>query len=115
MCGIVGFVNSNYSIDEKEQQIQKMMDRIIHRGPDDSGKFVDEGAALGFRRLSIIDLKGGNQPIFNENDSKAIIFNGEIYNYKTLRQELINKGHTFSTNAEIGRASCRDSMQVVWV
>jgi len=100
MCGIVGFVNSNYSVDEKEQQIQKMMDRIIHRGPDDSGKFVDEGAALGFRRLSIIDLKGGNQPIFNENDSKAIIFNGEIYNYKTLRQELINKGHTFSTNAD---------------
>ncbi|MEK0399300.1 asparagine synthase (glutamine-hydrolyzing) [Tetragenococcus halophilus] len=100
MCGIVGFVNTNYSIDEKTEQLEEMMARIVHRGPDNTGQFVDEGVALGFRRLSIIDLKGGNQPIFNENDSKAIIFNGEIYNYQELQQDLQEKGHVFKTSAD---------------
>ena len=85
MCGIVAFVD-NENPQQKEVQIQKMMNRIIHRGPDDSGMFVDEQAALGFRRLSFIDVKSGNQPIFNEDDSKAVIFNGEIYNFKPLRR-----------------------------
>lgn len=100
MCGIVGFVNTNYSIDEKTEQLEEMMARIVHRGPDNTGEFVDEGVGLGFRRLSIIDLKCGNQPIFNENDSKAIIFNGEIYNYQELQDDLQVKGHTFTTNAD---------------
>ncbi|MPQ34940.1 asparagine synthetase B, partial [Lactobacillus fermentum] len=99
MCGIVAFVD-NEKPQQKEVQIQKMMNRIIHRGPDDSGMFVDEQAALGFRRLSFIDVKSGNQPIFNEDDSKAVIFNGEIYNFKPLREELIKAGHTFSTHAD---------------
>ncbi|MEE5987941.1 asparagine synthase (glutamine-hydrolyzing) [Ligilactobacillus equi] len=99
MCGFVAYVNDD-SLQMKETTIQKMMDRIIHRGPDDSGKFVDEHAALGFRRLSFIDVKSGNQPIFNEDDSKAILFNGEIYNFKELRQELEDAGHTFSTHAD---------------
>lgn len=100
MCGIVGFVTSNYSIEEKKEQISQMMDRIIHRGPDSSGEFVDEHVALGFRRLSIIDLKSGDQPIFNEDRTKAIIFNGEIYNFQELRKELEAKGHIFTTKAD---------------
>ena len=100
MCGITGFVTNKYTEQEKDQQITKMMDRIIHRGPDSSGKFIDQGVALGFRRLSIIDLKGGSQPIFNEDDSKAVVFNGEIYNFQELRAELIEKGHIFSTKAD---------------
>ncbi|AYW48875.1 asparagine synthase (glutamine-hydrolyzing) [Tetragenococcus osmophilus] len=100
MCGIVGFVNTTYSKDEKTEQLDQMMARIVHRGPDNTGEFVDEGVGLGFRRLSIIDLKCGNQPIFNENDSKAIIFNGEIYNYQELQDDLQVKGHTFTTNAD---------------
>ncbi len=100
MCGIVGFVTSKYSIEEKKEQISQMMDRIIHRGPDSSGEFVDEHVALGFRRLSIIDLKSGDQPIFNEDRTKAIIFNGEIYNFQELRKELEVKGHIFTTKAD---------------
>jgi len=100
MCGIVGFVNTTYSKDEKTEQLDQMMARIVHRGPDNTGKFVDEGVGLGFRRLSIIDLKCGNQPIFNENDSMAVIFNGEIYNYQELQEDLQTKGHIFTTNAD---------------
>lgn len=99
MCGIVAFVD-NEKPQLKEARIQKMMNRIIHRGPDDSGKFVDDHAALGFRRLSFVDVKSGNQPIFNEDDSKAIIFNGEIYNFQELREELVKAGHTFSTHTD---------------
>ena len=97
MCGIVGFVNSK---DQKEIIIERMMDRIVHRGPNSSGKFTDDQVALGFRRLSIIDLEGGSQPIFNEDRTKVIIFNGEIYNFQVLREELIQAGHVFSTHAD---------------
>lgn len=100
MCGIVGFVTNNYSLETKKKQINKMMDRIIHRGPDSSGEYIDDKVALGFRRLSIIDLKSGDQPIFNEDRTKAIIFNGEIYNFQELRSELEAKGHIFSTKAD---------------
>ncbi len=77
-----------------------MMDRIIHRGPNSSGKFIDDQVALGFRRLSIIDLEGGTQPIYNEDGTKVIIFNGEIYNFQSLREELIQAGHVFTTHAD---------------
>lgn len=97
MCGIVGFINTK---ENKSAIINEMMDTIIHRGPNSSGEFCDDQVALGFRRLSIVDLSGGSQPIFNEDDSKAIIFNGEIYNYKELREDLIAKGHTFKTTAD---------------
>ncbi|WP_430609655.1 asparagine synthase (glutamine-hydrolyzing) [Enterococcus sp. DIV0876] len=97
MCGIVGFVNTK---DGKADIIEEMMARIVHRGPSSAGKFVDDKVALGFRRLSIIDLAGGSQPIFNEDHSKVIIFNGEIYNFQSLRKELIAAGHTFSTHAD---------------
>ena len=97
MCGIVGFVNDKGN---KEAIIKPMMDRIIHRGPSSSGEYIDDHVALGFRRLSIIDLEGGTQPIYNEDDTKIIIFNGEIYNFRPLREELIEKGHVFKTEAD---------------
>lgn len=97
MCGIVGFVNEK---ENKEEIVHKMMDRIIHRGPSSSGEYLDDHVALGFRRLSIIDLEGGTQPIYNEDDTKIIIFNGEIYNFRPLREELIEKGHVFKTEAD---------------
>lgn len=97
MCGIVGFINTK---DQKQAIIEAMMDRIIHRGPNSAGKYIDKQIALGFRRLSIIDLAGGSQPIYNEDRSKVIIFNGEIYNYLSLRTELIKAGHVFGTDTD---------------
>ena len=95
MCGICGIIGKR---EEKEQIIEKMMNKIRHRGPDDGGSYVNGDAALGFRRLSIIDLSGGAQPMFNETNDIVIVFNGEIYNYEELRKELILKGHEFRTN-----------------
>lgn len=98
MCGIVGFTND---IDNSNAVLGKMMDRIRHRGPDAEGKYIDKGIALGHRRLSIIDVSSqGNQPIFNEDKSLVIVFNGEIYNYSEIRQELVSKGHVFRTNTD---------------
>lgn len=99
MCGIVAFVD-NEKPEIKDELIKKMKNRIIHRGPDAQGQYVDDDVALGFRRLSFVDVKSGNQPIFNEDNSKAIEFNGEIYNFEELRKELIEAGHTFRTHAD---------------
>ena len=99
MCGFCGF-NDKKSKKDKEKIIKSMADRIIHRGPDSDGYYVDNDVALGFRRLSIIDLKGGSQPIYNEDNTIAITFNGEIYNYQALRDELIKCGHKFRTNTD---------------
>lgn len=98
MCGYVGFVNRG--ITDKEPVIRKMMDRIVHRGPDSEGLYCDEQVALGFRRLSIIGLEDGMQPIFNEDRSLVLVFNGEIYNYKLLKEELMSKGHRFYTHSD---------------
>lgn len=97
MCGIVGFISSQQ---QKETVIEAMMERIVHRGPNSAGKYVDDQIALGFRRLSIVDLEGGSQPIYNEDRSKVIIFNGEIYNYQRLREDLVLLGHVFTTNTD---------------
>lgn len=99
MCGIVGFVDKRKRQD-KEKIIKDMALKIIHRGPDADGYFCDEFVALGHRRLSIIDLNSGNQPIYNEDNSLAIIFNGEIYNYKELKDKLEKKGHVFKTKTD---------------
>lgn len=99
MCGITGFVNKEKSKDKKKI-IKDMADLIIHRGPDDEGYYYDDEVALGFRRLAIIDLKTGAQPIYNEKKDMAIIFNGEIYNYQYLKEDLVAKGHTFTTNTD---------------
>ena len=95
MCGFVGFTNS---IKDDGNLLTSMMDKIVHRGPDSSGKYVDDNIALGFRRLSIVDLADGDQPMFNEDGSLVIVFNGEIYNHADLRRELEAAGHTFKTS-----------------
>ena len=97
MCGIVGFIDKSK---DKKKIIKDMADLIIHRGPDSDGYYVDDNIALGFRRLSIIDLGTGSQPIFNEEKDKVIIFNGEIYNYQLIKEDLLAKGHKFTTKAD---------------
>ncbi len=98
MCGFVGFVGK---IQNKKDIIEKMMARIIHRGPDMSGSYIDDDVALGFRRLSIIDLSEvGNQPMVSSDGKIAVVFNGEIYNFMDLRAALIEKGHTFVTKGD---------------
>lgn len=99
MCGFAGYIH-NYGTFDKEEVIHKMADRIKHRGPDDAHYYIDDGIALGFRRLSIIDLEGGRQPILNEDGSLVLLFNGEIYNYQELREELIKAGHVFTTKTD---------------
>ncbi len=99
MCGFAGFFTNGYGGD-RGAVIRAMADRIVHRGPDQADYYVDEDIALGFRRLSIIDLEGGSQPIRNEDGSKVLVFNGEIYNYRQLREELLAAGHTFKTKTD---------------
>ena len=101
MCGFSGFIGTTEGdMDSRKAILKNMMDKIAHRGPDQEGMFVDDKVALGFRRLSIIDLNNGSQPMFNENKDVAIVFNGEIYNHLELRKELIEKGHVFANNAD---------------
>ncbi len=83
MCGIVGFVDKKTQ-SEKAVIIKDMMDAIIYRGPNSAGQYIDDDAALGFRCLSIIDLEGDSQPLYNEEKTKVLTFNGEIYNYQTI-------------------------------
>jgi len=100
MCGIAGIVSANVDDRVEAATIHHMCQAIIHRGPDDEGIFVNEGAGLGMRRLSIIDLAGGHQPVFNEDRSVWIVFNGEIYNFPELRPELESRGHRFYTHTD---------------
>src|SRR6266516_3773751 len=101
MCGIAGFVGGEArSAPEAHAVIQQMCDVIEHRGPDDDGFYVGADVALGMRRLSIIDLVTGRQPITNEDGSIWIVFNGEIYNHQELREELIQRGHSFRTRTD---------------
>lgn len=97
MCGFVGFVDKEKN---KQKIIKDMANMIKHRGPDSDGYFCDENVALGFRRLSIIDLNNGSQPIYNEDNTKVIVFNGEIYNYEELKTELLKCGHVFKTETD---------------
>ena len=97
MCGFCGFTGELIKSDEV---LTNMMNKIIHRGPDSAGKHIDSDVALGFRRLSIIDLDNGSQPMYNENNDMVITFNGEIYNYQEIREDLIKKGHVFRNNAD---------------
>lgn len=100
MCGIAGFIDAQRSHDNAEQLIDQMCQIIRHRGPDDQGTWCGDGVALGMRRLAIIDVAGGNQPIYNEDQSILIVFNGEIYNYQELKRDLQERGHQFSTNSD---------------
>ncbi len=97
MCGICGFTGE---VVDRDLVLKNMTEVITHRGPDSDGFFTDDYVSMGFRRLSIIDLEAGHQPIYNEDKTLVLTFNGEIYNYKELRKELIEAGHTFSTEAD---------------
>lgn len=97
MCGIAGFMGQ---VENRADVIRNMTEVITHRGPDSDGFFTDNNISMGFRRLSIIDLGAGHQPIYNEDKSLVLTFNGEIYNYKDLRKELIAKGHKFYTDTD---------------
>ena len=110
MCGFAGFVGE---VDDREQVLVNMMNTIVHRGPDSAGKYVDEDAALGFRRLSIIDLSSvGDQPLYNEDRSMVLVFNGEIYNYQDLREEYRFRD-TDSWIRRVGRETGRPSSRNV--
>ena len=100
MCGIVGIVNFNSQNLVNENIVKKMNNRIYHRGPDDEGYFIERNVGLGIRRLSIIDLVSGHQPVYNEDRTIWVIFNGEIYNYLDLRAVLEKKGHKFYTKTD---------------
>ena len=98
MCGFTGFTNH---IDNSNAVLQEMLNRIKHRGPDAEGTYIDEDIALGHRRLSIIDVSdAGTQPLYSADGNLALLFNGEIYNYKTIRQTLIEKGYQFATQTD---------------
>ena len=97
MCGIVGIVEKEK---DNRQLMSAMLDAIAHRGPNDKSIYTHGNFTLGHRRLSIIDLDSGNQPLFNEDRSVCVVFNGEIYNYKELRVELEAKGHLFRTQSD---------------
>lgn len=99
MCGFIGYINGGETQND-ESVLKSMTDAIAHRGPDDADYYLDGTITLGFRRLSIIDLEGGRQPIENEDGSKVLMFNGEIYNYQILREDLLSKGHIFKTKTD---------------
>ena len=98
MCGIAGFIN--YKKEQQKDLLQKGLQQIVHRGPDDEGVYVQPDFVMGMRRLSIIDIAHGTQPIYNEDETVAVVFNGEIYNHLELRAQLVDKGHVFKTNSD---------------
>ena len=100
MCGIAGIVTSAAGERVEAAAIHRMCEAIVHRGPDDEGIFVKDGTGFGMRRLSIIDLAGGHQPVFNEDGTVWVVFNGEIYNFPELRAELLGRGHNLSTHTD---------------
>jgi len=100
MCGICGFVDADRLDSGASVLLKRMTDVIVHRGPDDEGFYVDDRAALGMRRLSIIDLTTGHQPIHNEDKTVWIVFNGEIYDFPEIKKDLLARGHAFYTNAD---------------
>src|SRR5258706_5284916 len=100
MCGIAGFAGVPIPQNEAAARVRAMCDAIAHRGPDADGYHIADGVALGMRRLSIIDVSGGQQPISNEDGSITVVFNGEIYNHRSLRRELEASGHRFRTRSD---------------
>lgn len=98
MCGFIGFFDTR---EKKEVIVERMMDRVVHRGPDMGGKYIDAHCGLGFRRLSILDLsEAGAQPLYSEDGNKILVFNGEIYNYTEIREDLMAKGYRFKSNTD---------------
>ena len=100
MCGIAGILRFDRSARVAPGEMQAMGDAIAHRGPDDAGAFVEGPVGLVHRRLAIIDVAGGRQPLFNEDGSATVVFNGEIYNYRELSARLAASGHVFETRSD---------------
>ncbi len=100
MCGICGAFSTDATAPLTQERLSAMVEALSHRGPDDHGTYLRDNCALGQTRLSIIDVAGGHQPLFNEDGTVAVIFNGEIYNFAELRQSLLQKGHTFQTRSD---------------
>lgn len=100
MCGICGFIDRRGTLDAQETVLRLMNDTMVHRGPDDAGWHVHNGTGIAMRRLSIIDLAGGHQPMCNEDRSIWVVFNGEIYNFKSVREKLVARGHVFATRSD---------------
>jgi asparagine synthase (glutamine-hydrolysing) len=100
MCGIVGLFDLRGQRDFDRDLLSRLNDIQFHRGPDEGGLHLEPGVGLGHRRLSIIDLSSGQQPLFNEDGSVVVVFNGEIYNFQELVPELTAKGHTFRTHSD---------------
>ncbi|MGB9629127.1 MAG: asparagine synthetase B, partial [Thermodesulfobacteriota bacterium] len=100
MCGICGKLNFDRTEPVSPELISEMMSVIHHRGPDGEGRYLAGPIAMGHKRLSIIDLAGGHQPMSNENGTVWVIYNGEIYNFRELREHLEKKGHTFTTRSD---------------
>lgn len=101
MCGLTGFIDTRGERKPDRELLAQMTDTLVHRGPDSAGYFIEDNVALGFRRLSIIDLEGGDQPLFNEDGSIVLLCNGEIFNYPELKKLLIQKGHSFKTRCDV--------------
>ena len=99
MCGIYGFSVKDFSKNPK-RILEKMGEKIRHRGPDETGLYIDENIAMGIQRLSILDIKNGTQPIFSNNKRYVIVHNGEVYNFLILKNYLERKGFTFKTNTD---------------
>ena len=101
MCGLTGYFHLSGHGGIDVQVLQRMTQSLFHRGPDSEGSFRDERVGLSFRRLKIIDLETGDQPLYNEDQSLVLICNGEIYNYRELREALSQKGHRFCSNSDV--------------
>ena len=101
MCGFTGYVDTRGERQANQEVLSRMTSSLVHRGPDSDGYFLEEAIGLGFRRLSIIDLDGGDQPFYNEDKSVVLLCNGEIYNYRELRKELLEKGHSFRSSCDV--------------
>ncbi|PJF33510.1 MAG: asparagine synthetase B, partial [Phototrophicales bacterium] len=100
MCGICGYLSYKVNIQERKHILNRMCELVTHRGPDDHGIYVAGNVGLGHRRLSIIDLSSGHQPMQNDDGSLCIVFNGEIYNFPEVKHQLQSKGFSFRTRSD---------------
>ena len=101
MCGIAGELSLRRGTHARPERVRAMCDVIVHRGPDDFGEFAEAEVALGMRRLSIVDVAGGHQPLANEDGSVQVVCNGEVYNSPLLRSGLLARGHRFRTSSDV--------------
>src|SRR6478609_5207665 len=100
MCGIVGFAGMRNTVSDREATLRAMCSAIVHRGPNEEGRFLAADVAMGMRRLSVMDVAMGKQPMGNEDGSVQLVFNGEIYNHRQIRRRLVENGHRVATSSD---------------